>query len=401
MRLRVNIISINNILIDLLTVLIIFYFLLSNIVDNYIPYGRNIIQLVLLCISIFVVLKDINIVVKTKIGYIIYAFIIVAVLAALFTSNNLFNLSKFMNSFMSLSYLFFPILAYPCTKSKNIFNFLLFFGIINSIAIILERFWGIRFVMPPEDHENYTYSIIYKLGLFSNPKQGGFFLLFTGYIAYLKNNPLCFFFFMITTIFSGVRTGTIGLLIVALFFIKKFSISTKLLFGIFILPLFVYLIQLMISRNYIDIGLIRRLLLALSVDYSGNHDRLYYYFTYLSMYMSYSFINLLFGNIDYIRFIVGNGSESAMIQILVNTGIIGFIVFLFPLIHEFFVSIKKDIRYSVIMFSILFVMCIGRVTLAYSDGIILWIIILDDMIRKYRKKQSNIFTKGKLYNCEN
>jgi hypothetical protein len=344
---------------------------------NYLPFGRSIIQIFLIIYSLYVILKDCNIVVKTRIGYIVYAFIWIFILTLLVTTNYHYGFITYMG------YLFCPILAYTCLKAKNVFKILMFLGLLNSIALILETIYGIKFVKISEGYEALAiHSITHHIGLFGDPKAGAFFMITIGYIAFLENKPLSFLFFLGVTLFTGVRTATVALLPIGLIMLIQSRFLSKL-FMIFILIVLIFFVSL-----YVDISVVKRLLMALSMEDESNQVRIIMMVEHLQVYAAYPFLNLLFGNVGFARSVVDNGAENAMLEILTNTGFFGFIVFVSPLFVYLIRFLKEKNPCFFVLLSLLFTMNVGRMMLGFSSGIVVWIIIFKEAMKIFNAKKN-------------
>lgn len=227
---------------------------------------------------------------------------------------------------------YFPIICSVVLSQDQYLNKLVlllkFFLIANFIAVINEMITGYHIVEVSEDVDLLG-NLIYKCGIFSNPKEGGSVIAFSALIFFLRKEYffVCLSFFL--SILVGVRTSSFIIAFPFIISLVNIFKNNKCFFSIIITLIVFLLYKTLIEYIEISSRLWERLFDTFSFSDAGNASRLEFMKVHLSIWSNhFNVFDYLFGKWNYTRLIVGNGAESTWIEILINSGIITFILYL-------------------------------------------------------------------------
>ena len=206
-----------------IALLICIVFIFSAVAKTYLGPVYSYVQIITLLGGVMICLKTLLSRCEKSIMIILLGSLILLFVIPLFSSLG------YINTLSSLSFLYSIILGYIlfCRK-KLVVKILFVFLIANFFALLGETFLGLTFVDKSENYQS-GYNVLYKFGLFSDPKSGGFFILITGLLAYLHGNFILLIVAFTASIFTGVRISTVALLLplIDLFMIgiKRYNIK--------------------------------------------------------------------------------------------------------------------------------------------------------------------------------
>ena len=210
-----------------IALLICIVFIFSAVAKTYLGPVYSYVQIITLLGGVMICLKTLLSRCEKSIMIILLGSLILLFVIPLFSSLG------YINTLSSLSFLYSIILGYIlfCRK-KLVVKILFVFLIANFFALLGETFLGLTFVDKSENYQS-GYNVLYKFGLFSDPKSGGFFILITGLLAYLHGNFILLIVAFTASIFTGVRISTVALLLplIDLFMIgiKRYNIKNFIL----------------------------------------------------------------------------------------------------------------------------------------------------------------------------
>lgn len=263
-----------------------------------------------------------------------------------------------------------------CVVNKCLFIFFL----LNAMAVVYELFTKNKVVLMADGYE-YTSDLIYKVGLFSNPKEGGTFIALVGLIALKEKRFWLVIIGFFLSILTGVRTATFVLLIPfvwAIFYYLRFFFHKQLKTSLIIFCIIIFFFQVLcqfITDNNI---LFDRLFGMFSTNDQGNDQRLYFILRHLEIFNShFNIFEMIFGRYGYSLVIVGNGGESALVKLVLNTGICTFLLYMVPIFNRLLFCYKY--RTNLIYGILIIAMCISSIGLGFTGGSLLWLIIFRDL----------------------
>lgn len=203
---NVKIESLNKVLV----ILICLFYILSSVINTYIPSILKLVQVITLVFTFLLIPLLLRKNEKVYLFILFYAFLFLLLVPYFYSGayfNSLISLSFILNVFMG--FILWKEFDYSYSLLRIIF-------IINCIALVLETFFQTRFVLVSEDYDNSTISYLYKMGIFSAPKNGGFFILSVASLSYLRKDILILILGFVFSLFTGVRIAsvTIGLLLI-------------------------------------------------------------------------------------------------------------------------------------------------------------------------------------------
>lgn len=195
--------------------------------------------------------------------------------------------------------------------------------------------------------------------IFNGPLTMSAFLLSAAII--LRNSKLAIFLCGLGSVLAISRTSMI--LVPMILFFSYFSKFQKnytirfLMFFLFLLTAFVF-VSLAAPQVLQKIGG--------SLDFSGgsetNSARLYYWLSGWQEYRGYELDKILLGDNGYYRSVYGNNAESGWLTLLLDFGLVGFLIYFLPLVFVLFKRHTLDVALMVgilIVANMVFTLCYG------------------------------------------
>ena len=360
-----------------IALLICIVFIFSDVAKTYLGPVYSYVQIITLLGGVMICLKTLLSRCEKSIMIILLGSLILLFVIPLFSSLG------YINTLSSLSFLYSIILGYIlfCRK-KLVVKILFVFLIANFFALLGETFLGLTFVDKSENYQS-GYNVLYKFGLFSDPKSGGFFILITGLLAYLHGNFILLIVAFTASIFTGVRISTVALLLplIDLFMIgiKRYNIKKIVVFSICICSIAYYYLYTFFQENSVVMS---RLLTAVSSQDGSNQLRFFYWIRHWEEFINSSFAHIFWGNYGYADAVVGNGAECAFLDLLNNYGIFSFLIYSITL---FYIWLRYFLDRRVFLFCLgIFAASVsGRFILGFSAGPIVWMIFFSFIVKHY------------------
>ncbi|MDX1726569.1 MAG: hypothetical protein R3203_01925 [Pseudoalteromonas tetraodonis] len=272
-------------------------------------------------------------------------------------------------------FFYFPIiLGYVFSfRFELFFKLIKCFIVINLLAMSYEFLTISYFLEPTSDLPMF---IGRAKGFISYSKEAGsFILLFTLlFIQYLR--PQWF----IALLFSSILTGSrLAMLIVFLAIIieivnrmKLRHIFSPVMILVSLASLLIILYGIYLYSNLEQSTLIlERLAGTLDTDHSSNTERINFWTSHLGVYDDFDHIQYLFGSPGESIYIVKNGAESALINLLTDGGVVAVLVYMSAIIFMFFL-IKLKVNTFLHLLLLIFAMQLSRVNIGFLDATLFW-----------------------------
>ncbi|MFA0468969.1 hypothetical protein [Vibrio breoganii] len=214
-------------------------------------------------------------------------------------------------------------------------------------------------------------------GLFESPTVASIFLITSA--LFIGSDKKWFFCLLVLSLMTGGRTpviiiGMIGAYLHLKNMIYGANIFEKILMVVFLSICVVWLSQL-------DLLVFDRLSETTDLSASSNTARLKFWVSAIDFYSHYELSHLLFGNMGSYRLEFDNSTESGWLQILVDLGLSGLLLFLLPLLRVLWSNLNFDTLFFV------FIIIICNFVFTFSFGIIgafsYWLIVFrfDDICK--------------------
>lgn len=292
-----------------------------------------------------------------------------------------FSTAGYLNTLSSLSFLYSILFGYILFNEKEFAGKVLAVALVaNGLALLGETFWGMEFVNKSEGYED-DYSLLYKFGLFSDPKSGGFFILIVGLWAYLRHNISLLLIAFISSLFTGVRISTVGLLLpvidLLVEYLKAYSFKKVFLYLAGIISVVYYYLYQFFTENALVLS---RLLTAMNAGDKSNQLRFYFWERHWEVFSGLPPMNWFWGKFGYADQAVGNGAECLFLDLLNNYGLWAFLLFTIP----WFVCWCRYLRNRkvfLVCLSVFAVSISGRFGLGFAEGPIYWMIIFTLLLK--------------------
>ena len=152
---NVKIESLNKVLV----ILICLFYILSSVINTYIPSILKLVQVITLVFTFLLIPLLLRKNEKVYLFILFYAFLFLLLVPYFYSGayfNSLISLSFILNVFMG--FILWKEFDYSYSLLRIIF-------IINCIALVLETFFQTRFVLVSEDYDKSTISYLYKMGI--------------------------------------------------------------------------------------------------------------------------------------------------------------------------------------------------------------------------------------------
>lgn len=191
-------------------------------------------------------------------------------------------------------------------------------------------------------------------------------------ISFLFSNNIYILF--LSFISAVLATGRLGMLItfliILIYLIFNSKISIILLFRI----LSVIVVSILIFALFLDSYAIVRLFNTFNLESASNELRIFYWQRGIAEYINYDLKNYIFGENAYFFNKYNAGAENDWIHLLLETGFLGFLYYIIPIMLIF---IKSKIRNKILISLLIFVIFIYRHLSGLSRGILHWLFIFE------------------------
>ncbi len=248
--------------------------------------------------------------------------------------------------------------------------------IANFLAICYEII-NLKYVVKLSEDAIGINNLIYRNGLFSNPKEGGAFIACVALIMFKYGKYSIVAASFLFSILCGVRTSSFILffpfLVVMYSFLKRGLVSLSWMLLLFLLVGY-YMFYYMSDVS----SLMERFINLLSTTDEGNSMRLVFMKKHVDICVDdYNLFDYLFGRFGYSRNQIGNGAESSWLDLLTNVGISTFLLYVIPLCQIIVRSQKWIMK---ITYLVLFVsMGISRFGIGITSGVLFWLLIFQEL----------------------
>ncbi|AZQ85453.1 hypothetical protein EKO29_16550 [Colwellia sp. Arc7-635] len=247
------------------------------------------------------------------------------------------------------------------------------FILVNLLAMIYE-FATISYLLEPTS--DYPSFIGRAKGFISYSKEAGAFILVFTLLFIRTLNVKWFIVLLFFAILSGSRLAMLIVFLAVIIellyrmkikhFMSPLSIFFSLLFVIILIASFYYYSTLEQSQIIIN-----RLSGTLDTDHSSNNERIDFWFSHMTIYDSYNIIEYFIGSPGQTTSIIGNGSESALINLITDGGILALSIYIGAIIIMFFLEGFK-INIFLHLLLLVLAMQLSRVNIGFLDGTLFW-----------------------------
>jgi len=261
--------------------------------------------------------------------------------------------------------------VFICRSFDSFFNVAKVFFIINLIAMLYE-FYTFSFLFEPE--VDLPHFVGRAKGLLAYSKEAAnFVILFS--IVFVKKLGMKWYLPIIA--FAFLTGSRLAILICCA--VIMFEIVYPMLFGVekktVVRNLSVFLLFVILIIYYLSLEqsslIVSRLYESFNTEHSSNSERIYFWVEHLNVYDQFAILQLIFGYPGASVKFVGNGAESAWINLIVDGGMVAFSVYSFSMLMIFFMVTNK-VRVLFMLLLLSTAMQIARVNLGFVDSTIYW-----------------------------
>jgi len=199
-------------------------------------------------------------------------------------------------------------------------------------------------------------------GLFPGALTAGSFAIYMAFI--FRKNPYVLLLAFTSASLASTRLSVLTVFVIILLFIFQNN-SIKIKYKIYFISTIILLVLLIVSLNSSEF--INRLQNFADFNSDTNSLRIYYWTSGLYEFTQYPLINILLGKSNYFATIYGNSAESDWIMLLLETGIIGFLLYLIPIFSIIILSLAKQKYY---LFLLILLWCIDIFLYRHISGIV-------------------------------
>jgi hypothetical protein len=345
---------------------------------QFAPFIKN------LSLFIFMVFSYMLVLFNKKTEGIIYIFGCIFLFSSLIIIGGLFGVYSFSSN-MALMFFYFSIILgslfslYFDSYLKMIKVFIL----INLLVMIYE-FVTVSYLLEPTS-DSLTFKGRAKGFISYSKEAGGFILVFT--LLFIRTlNVKWFVVLLFFSILSGSRLAMLIVflaIIVELLYrikIKHFLSPVRFFFSLLFMAIVMGGIYFYSTFDQSEI-IINRLSGALDTGHSSNAQRIDFWLSHLAVYGQYSYYEYFIGSPGMSTSIVGNGAESAWINLITDGGIVALLIYLVAIVIMFLLSHPK--LNSFFHFALLILaMQLSRVNIGFLDGTLFWAYLFY-LIQKY------------------
>lgn len=176
-----------------------------------------------------------------------------------------------------------------------------------------------------------------------------------------------------------MANGRLGILITSavllIYFIKKYKLHEFILSKKFLFFIAILVVGLVWMINVMDVSALNRLLKSFDFNDSGNINRFVVWGNGIQEYLNYDIVGLLFGDLGYFKMKYGHGPESGWLMVLLDLGVIGFLLYLFPFILLIYLSILKKTGHFLYLLLIFLTMVVQTFHSGASPNLLFWMIL--------------------------
>ncbi|MFA0308134.1 hypothetical protein AB4543_19780 [Vibrio splendidus] len=357
---RSNIFVSDNRTIDIFRHLIAFSIVFGLLISGYIDYSLPDIRKLMIVFVLFGLffIKRIS-----KFEIVVLSYCIFSILAiSLFGYED--KLAAISNSF------FFTcvIIGYIVSKFRHeVYIWLVFAVFLNFILLVYEM--NTRDYIFPGLND---FIFGRGKGLFSYSKLAGYFYLFFYLTYYHRLSLNCKIVIFLSCVMTGTRVAMVPLFIMLVWDVlsySRFNIKKSLAI---VIPAILYgSYKLLLIFQETDVTMFSRLFNVFDLDSHSNSERVDFFISYINGISEYSVINGIFGNMGYLRHIIGNGAENTYLNVIADAGLIGGLFYIFLVIILLLIVFSDLKRYWMIA-CVPLVFMGARIGISYPDGGLLW-----------------------------
>lgn len=231
-------------------------------------------------------------------------------------------------------------------------------------------------------------------GLFHGPLSLGAFAITTALI--FRKNPVMLSASLVLATLAASRSAMviIAIMILTLFW----PMIIKLKIRQIILPVLVLLISITYVFTFVaDANFIARLEQLVNWSGGANAARLYYWMAGINLYFNnFDFFNIFFGYPGASVLAFANSSENDFIQILLDTGLIGFSVTIFYILYSWLSSLSVGRVDFIAVLCVLVSMFFFPLTYQLFSNITVWFFLMSIMQTQYEKLKKSRLTASHL-----
>lgn len=210
-------------------------------------------------------------------------------------------------------------------------------------------------------------------GIFKGPLSVGPFAVLT----YLLNTnkrwvlPLSF----VACFFANSRTGLV--ILSMLFLIQLLGGRINIKYVAIAIALGIIFFLALLSNSFF-MASVERILDVSNSESNTNQTRIFFWLAGISTYFNYSVPNLIFGNNGFFRSIYDNNPESGWICLLTDCGMIGFVLYILPLLYclkQFYK--RKEMSFFFITLIFMLMNFVITANLSATSNIVYWIFVFE------------------------
>ena len=361
----------------------------SQALIQYFPTARIVLLLVFLCgmaLYIFFYLEE-----EKKLTFFVLCF----ACCALASIGSLIGVAHPMLN-ISLVYFYFSIVfGFVFACNYDLFVRLLKSFLVLNFFVMIYEFYSLSFLLEPTS--DLPQFIGRAKGLISYSKEAGALVLVFSVFFVRELEYRWFPILLVSAVLTGSRLSMVVVLLIIflelirrLFHQRRAFVSN--LFSIFVLIL-VFIVGVLF---YLSLGqseiIVNRIYRTFDVTHSSNVERMHFWAAYLAVYSEFDLVNLIFGRPYFAQNVMGNGAESAFLNLLTDGGLVGLTVYLFAIL---FICFCAPLKFSFMcnICLLLASMQFSRVGLGFLDGVILWVIFWVMIFDSRKKFMAEKFAK--------
>lgn len=361
--------------IDSLSVYMLFVGFVSSALFTY--YFPQIRLLAILFVALFMIVTFVAFLKGKKLDLIFQSVLLVFVLFQFFLDQARdyhSNLAPFIAIIIALSFY----------RNNEVINNVLKVVVVINFLVMTYEFFASDYLIKVVEGNKYEPGRLQ--GLFSYSKECGFFL-FMSFIFIRKYKASAFIKLIIfaSSLMSGSRTVILFVLfVISMDLILSIRVNIKVFLNILMAFLFGSIVFYFIMVEHFELGnfyIFDRMVNSFNFNSSSHVARFFYWSSYFNEIGNYSVMQLFFGAGTYLNFLIGNGSENTYLMIVSQYGIIGLIIFCFPLILTLGLFFRYPYDLYPIVIMLLF-LNVGRIGVGWSDGILMWCYVINTIYAK-------------------
>lgn len=304
----------------------------------------------------------------------IKALICVPLLCILIILGTFLGYNELTQNFTTM-FFYIPVLLGLCfaINFTIFFKLLKIFILINLAAMVYE-FITLSFIFEPMS--DLAYFTGRAKGFISYSKEAGSLVLI---LALLFSQRLKYYWFPIllfSAFLSGSRLAILGVILIICFeCCARIHLSNKVSLGKVIggggLLFFMFIAgYFYISSDQSSI-IIERLYSSLDTNHSSNNERMNFWYHHLLSFGDNNILGFIFGEPGKSTALIGNGAESAFINLLSDGGLVALFIYLTAIFLLFWLM-GPSIQTLVILILLILSMQISRVNIGFLDGTVFW-----------------------------